>query len=375
MPAAAPSGGRSGGEDSPSSTGSTSGPGLSKRLRAAMRAGSKPRVLVRATGRLDADRDGKPELRSSDNERQLLGAGKAGVCSDLPRLRTKPGRAVATKLPVCGSSVSWRIVKRPEHGTARIRGDRLIYRPARKFRGSETIALAPRQRGASSSAETEPQTALQVTVAAHEGIRVRAIGDSVTAGFGYYEDGSLMELEDLFVCKPSESNDDACSSNSSNRENMAPLAFAPDYGLSNNVSWAAQWANEYGVSDYKNLAVSGSEPSNWLPGGSLYELTEEVEAEDPDYILMTIGANPLLTDLLLGSTTWAARSGPTSSKTSPNAWRKTSPKSTCARTSKRSTGSCWKTPRRRSTSPATTSRSPRSHSPTAPTRSRRWTAC
>ena len=121
------------------------GPGLSKRLRAAMRAGSKPRVLVRATARLDADRDGKPELRSSDNERQLLGAGKAGVCSDLPRLRTKPGRAVATKLPVCGSSVSWRIAKRPEHGTARIRGDRLIYRPARKFRGSETIALAPRR--------------------------------------------------------------------------------------------------------------------------------------------------------------------------------------------------------------------------------------
>ena len=139
-----------------------------------------------------------------------------------------------------------------------------------------------------------------MTVAAHEGIRVRAIGDSVTAGFGYYEEGSLMELEDLFVCKPSESNDDACSSNSSNRENMAPLAFAPDYGLANNVSWAAQWANEYGVSDYKNLAVSGSEPSNWLPGGSLYELTEEVEAEDPDYILMTIGANPLLSNLLFG---------------------------------------------------------------------------
>jgi lysophospholipase L1-like esterase len=46
--------------------------------------------------------------------------------------------------------------------------------------------------------------------------------------------------------------------------------------------------------------VSGSEPINWAPGGSLYETTERIESEDPDYILMTLGANPLLSEMLFG---------------------------------------------------------------------------
>src|SRR5262249_22542492 len=58
--------------------------------------------------------------------------------------------------------------------------------------------------------------------------------------------------------------------------------------------------NEYGVTNYKNFAVSGSEPTNWAPGGSLYSTTQKIEAEDPDYILMTIGANPILANTLFG---------------------------------------------------------------------------
>jgi lysophospholipase L1-like esterase len=46
--------------------------------------------------------------------------------------------------------------------------------------------------------------------------------------------------------------------------------------------------------------VSGSEPVNWAPGGSLYSTTQKIEAEDPDYILMTIGANPILANTLFG---------------------------------------------------------------------------
>src|SRR6201999_395490 len=131
---------------------------------------------------------------------------------------------------------------------------------------------------------------------------VRAMGDSVTAGFGYYSDGSLMPFLSLYECKPvGEVLDDACSSNSTATKNgLTEVPYAPDYGLANNVSWAAQWANEYGVTDYKNFAVSGSEPTNWAPGGNLYPTTQKIEAEDPDYILMTIGANPILADTLFG---------------------------------------------------------------------------
>jgi lysophospholipase L1-like esterase len=138
--------------------------------------------------------------------------------------------------------------------------------------------------------------------AASSGPVVRAMGDSVTAGFGFYGNGSAMGLLELYECKPfGEILDDACSSNSTaTATGLKEVPYVSDYGLSNNVSWAAQWANEYGVTNYKNYAISGSEPINWAPGGSLYPTTQRIEAEDPDYILMTIGANPILADTLFG---------------------------------------------------------------------------
>jgi lysophospholipase L1-like esterase len=124
----------------------------------------------------------------------------------------------------------------------------------------------------------------------------------VTAGFGSYSDVSLMPFLSLYECKPVGTIlDDACSSNSTATKNgLKEVPYAPDYGLSNNVSWAAQWANEYGVTNYKNYAVSGSEPTNWAPGGGLYPTTEKIESENPDYILMTVGANPILANTLFG---------------------------------------------------------------------------
>jgi lysophospholipase L1-like esterase len=141
-----------------------------------------------------------------------------------------------------------------------------------------------------------------IKVGTAQGAVVRAMGDSVTAGFGYYDDGSLMGLLNLPECKPgSVTLVDACSSNSQTTSNDAEgVEYAPDYGLANDVSWAAQWANEHGVVNYENLAISGSEPINWAPEGSLYETTEQIESEDPDYILMTVGANPLLANMLFG---------------------------------------------------------------------------
>ena len=103
-------------------------------------------------------------------------------------------------------------------------------------------------------------------------------------------------------CRPAAKEfNDACSSNSMLTKSVeGPVDYSSDYGLSNNVSWAAQWANSYGVTDYKNLAVTGSEPGNWAPGGFLYEKTKQIEAEDPDYVLLTLGANPLLSNMLFG---------------------------------------------------------------------------
>jgi lysophospholipase L1-like esterase len=260
--------------------------------RATTRALAKSALLMaRATARIDADDDGKPELLSSDSTLQELTAKPHGgpLCSSVPVTRVEPGQRIAVDAPVCSSARAWRIERRPEHGSARIRGGELIYRSAASFRGTDSLRLSG---GAP----------VVFKVGTAQSASVRAIGDSVTAGFGYYDDGKSMGLTSLPECKPgSVTLLDACSSNSVTLDNSArKLEYAPDYGLASNVSWAAQWANEHGITNYENLAVSGSEPVDWAPGGSLYELTKRVESEDPDYIVMTLGANPLLSEMLFG---------------------------------------------------------------------------
>ena len=243
-------------------------------------------------------------IRSTDRETQPLRVGaKRRLCSTLPQVRTRPGERVSIPLPACGSRVRWRIDRHPEHGSARIRGGRLIYRSATRFRGRDSLRLANRAGQSATASATAPVgSPVEIVVTRSSGVVVRALGDSVTAGFGYFDDGSLMPFEDLLSCKPGASPyDDACSSNSAVRSNGGrSLEYAPGYGLANNVSWAAQWANAHGVTDYENLAISGSEPSEWAPGGAYYATTKRIESEDPDYVLMTVGANPLLSDMLFG---------------------------------------------------------------------------
>jgi len=262
------------------------------------------RVEVVANEALDIDRDGRAELVGGDRSRQRLPRGyPRRLCADVPQLRTRPGRPLRVRLPRCGSRVRWRIVRDGLHGRARIRNGSLVYRPWARFRGTESITLRARARGGRGSAATRALvTPVQVAVAAGASVSVRAIGDSVTAGFGYYDDGSLMPFTSLLSCKPGEETyDDACSSNSAVTSNEAPgVEYAPDYGLANNVSWVAQWANEHGIGNFANFAVTGSEPSNWLPGGQFHSTTKRVIDENPDYIVMTMGANPLLSDMLFG---------------------------------------------------------------------------
>ena len=250
------------------------------------------KVRVRARGWLDANGDGKPELASGDSALQPLSLADDGtaLCSTVPASRTRPGRRTMLQLPVCTSAVAgpWRIATQPQHGSAHIQEGSLVYRSGPQFRGTDTLTLGGGQE-------------VRFTVGTSSSPVVRAIGDSVTAGFGYYSNGASMTIGHLFECRPPEKEfNDACSSNSLTRDNEAKLEYAPDYGLSNDVSWAAQWANEHAVTNYENLAVSGSEPRNWAPGGYLHHTTAQVESEDPDYILMTVGANPLLSEMLFG---------------------------------------------------------------------------
>ncbi|MGN6586927.1 MAG: SGNH/GDSL hydrolase family protein [Solirubrobacterales bacterium] len=266
-------------------------------------------VVVRtvAGARLDVNGDGKPELRSADRRLGKLASntGDRPLCSSIPHLRVQPGRRVSVPLPACDTGVGWAVLKGDTHGSARVGHGRLIYRAPRRFRGRDAAVLVAKRLHVGATASSPRPLAVayaQVTVEpASPEIVVRALGDSVTAGFGYYSNGRPMTFSHLFECRPpSEGYDDACSSNSLVTNNKQKLEYAPDYGLSNNVSWAAQWANEHGVTNYENVAVSGSAPGDWAPEGQFHEVTEQIEAEDPDYLLMTMGANPLLSEMLFG---------------------------------------------------------------------------
>ena len=278
--------------------------GLSPAL--AARLGSGLSVRIFAGGPLDVNRDGRPELASRDSVLRPLPPQPSGrgLCSSFPRLNVRPGARLSVPLPACDGTVRWRLRAAPAHGAARIRHGRLIYRAPRRFHGREALQLvaSPVRRGLTATRSASPPTAFaQIAVDPHPGLVVRALGDSVTAGFGYYGNGASMTIGHLLECRPpAKGFDDACSSNSLVTDNEQGLEYAADYGLSNNISWAAQWANEHAVTDYENLAISGSEPSNWAPGGEFHATTVQIESEDPDYILMTIGANPLLSEMLFG---------------------------------------------------------------------------
>jgi lysophospholipase L1-like esterase len=266
--------------------------GLNADLSRQLRQGAWVQVI--ANGTLDADEDGKPELRSADasTSRPPAGTRRKRICSSLPHLRVKRGARVSLPLPVCDRATSWRAVDNSSSGFASVRQGRQIYRAPQGFRGGDQIQLVAKGL----------RMTTRVTVGAPGGLVVRALGDSVTAGFGYYSSGRKMVFEELLDCRPAAKKfNDACSSNSLGEESKeGPVEYAPDYGLSNKISWAAQWADEYGITNYKNFAISGSEPKNWAPEGEFHFLSEKIESEDPVYVLLTLGANPLLSNVLFG---------------------------------------------------------------------------
>jgi GDSL-like lipase/acylhydrolase family protein len=267
------------------------------------------RWLLRVTARgvLDIEGDGRAELRSGDRGvlTATTGPRRQLLCGSLPHLRVDPGKRVVLPLPACDHAIEWAVRGKSTRGGARIRDGRLIYRAPKRFRGSDTIHLVAKEGGASAHASRVTGSAsadAEVTVGASNAV-VRAFGDSVTAGFGFLWSGEEMDgfPIGLYECRPAAKEmNDACSSNSYNEKSgEGPPNFTLDYGLSKKVSWAAQWARQYGITNYKNYAISGSEPKNWAPGGEFHKYLEELEKEDPDYVLFTIGANPLLSRALI----------------------------------------------------------------------------
>ncbi|HSS43358.1 MAG TPA: SGNH/GDSL hydrolase family protein [Solirubrobacterales bacterium] len=265
--------------------------GLRADLSRRLRQGAMVRVV--GSGEVDVDEDGRPEMSSHDVSlgKPVMGPRAKPVCSSVPHLRVKRGGRVSVPLPVCDRPMDWTAARWASHGNVLVRGGRFVYNARKGFQGTDQIQLE--SKGVTQYA--------QVTVGAASGAVVRALGDSVTAGFGYYSTGTEIGFGNLLECRPAEKNfNDACSSNSVGTVSKeGPVEYAPDYGLSKNISWAAQWANGYGITNYKNFAISGSEPGNWAPPeGTFYEKTVQVERENPDYILLTLGANPLLSRLL-----------------------------------------------------------------------------
>jgi lysophospholipase L1-like esterase len=278
--------------------------GLNQRLTQRMQ--RQPKVRIVADGRLDLDEDGRAELRTSDRATHVptIGPRKKALCSSVPHLQVRPGQRLAVPLPDCDRPMGWRAGY--PRSVMQIKNGRLIYRAPKQLFGRTELTLTGGVRVRDSGGSVfQPLVfaSTQVTASTTPGAVVRALGDSVTAGFGFYDDGTSMLLEQLLECRPSAKEfDDACSSNSLNRTSReTKVKYAVDYGRANNVSWAAQWANEYGLTNYKNFAISGSEPKDWAPGGEFHKTTEQIASEDPDYILMTMGANPLLSEMLFGA--------------------------------------------------------------------------
>ncbi len=136
--------------------------------------------------------------------------------------------------------------------------------------------------------------------------RMRALGDSATAGFGFLGDGTEIIPEQIGKCAPPTPVNNRCSSNSDGGLGYeGPTSWSADFGLSNDVSWAAQFANGWQGGGhisaprmFQNRAVTGSTPADWLPGGALHGQMQAIVADNPDLIAFTLGVNPLLGEIL-----------------------------------------------------------------------------
>jgi lysophospholipase L1-like esterase len=216
-----------------------------------------------------------------------------------PRARATAGRSTLIALRCMGDAPRVSLADGPRRGAVSVVGSApgatlVRYRaPAAPGVSDRLVLRAVNAAGA---------TVVPVAVTTRP-FTMRAIGDSVTAGFGYLGDGTAMGGLQLPFCIPPDALNDRCSSNSSNGPSSGgPPAWSSDFGYGNQVAWSAQFAKANGIAGaaFENRAVSGSTPADWNAGGQLSDTLGGVVADDPDLTVMTLGANPLLDLLLAG---------------------------------------------------------------------------
>ena len=139
------------------------------------------------------------------------------------------------------------------------------------------------------------------------------VGDSVTAGFGYcgvsenaddvdckpnqpMADSWFHQDTSLNDCKPPAVPNDACSNDNYNGKPWlvppwSPGPKSPDVAYPYQVA-ASQSARSYAaVSDW---AMTGATPADWDPADGRFG--PELRKIDDQYVVMTLGANPILSD-------------------------------------------------------------------------------
>jgi lysophospholipase L1-like esterase len=259
----------------------------------------------------------RAELRPGGTGRaaSVVVARRAAVAPLLPRAPLPPparcqtdavpaqyGRAVGVQV-ACPGAAAPRIT-----GAARGRVSRAssphpgrasaLYRPPPRYAGPDRLRLDTGRAGGRTDAAT---VAVPLTVPP---FTLRAIGDSVTAGFGYLGDGTPWGPTALPSCFPTTPPNNRCSSNSSNGiGSTGPVGWSPDFGLGNGIAWPARFANDSrigGPGAFQNLAVTGSAPVDWA-SGYLNPTLRQLVAGSPDLVVLTLGANPLLDEFLFGS--------------------------------------------------------------------------
>ena len=283
------------------------GPAASAAVRAAAAAGpvrvqivAQSRLLVRGRTRpLDvATARRAARLPRPSAWRARLAPPPLPAC-DRGRRRATAGRATLIALRCMGDSPRVALAAGPRRGAVSIvrsaPGLTLIRYRAPAAAGSSDLL---RIRATNDAGSTRVSVGIGVRP-----FTMRAIGDSVTAGFGFLGDGTPMSVLQFPFCLPPTALNDRCSSNSSNGPSTGgPAAWSPDFGYANGVAWSAQFAraNGIGAAAFENRAVSGSAPADWGAGGQLNDVLAGVVADDPDLTVMTLGANPLLDIFLIG---------------------------------------------------------------------------
>lgn len=109
------------------------------------------------------------------------------------------------------------------------------------------------------------------------GFKLRAIGDSVTAGFGLLRSGGAVFPSSILQCA---------------RELPSNSCSAPQ-----TAAYPAIYAGQHRIRNFVNRAVSGATPRQWNLEPFRVQLNRTV-ADQPNLTLLTLGANPPLGDAL-----------------------------------------------------------------------------